>query len=223
MGTGKYENIQIPACLKGVVLDGYTKWIDSSSWQVTPVYVESITFETDKTELCFLGNSVPVEGKDDTVYIRNLNNSKNNKVILKNFYTESDFVAEATDSLVVEIFEHASVKNISGVKEIKFHKGKNDFESSMDISDGTKTSINDISFADNDTRACIYIYNGWKDDVDQVVVDDNKMLKLNGEIKPFTENANNKVNLIYFGNTKQPEAGQKVVWVEVMESFIFIG
>lgn len=211
LGTGKYENIQIPACLKGVVLDGYTKWIDSSSWQVTPVYVESITFETDKTELCFLGNSVPVEGKDDTVYIRNLNNSKNNKVILKNFYTESDFVAEATDSLVVEIFEHASVKNISGVKEIKFHKGKNDFESSMDISDGTKTSINDISFADNDTRACIYIYNGWKDDVDQVVVDDNKMLKLNGEIKPFTENANNKVNLIYFGNTKQPEAGQKVI------------
>ena len=215
LGTGKYENIQIPACLKGVVLDGYTEWIDSSSRQVTPVYVESITFETDKTELCFLGAGMPVEGKDDTVYIRNLNNSKNNKVILKNFYTESDFVAEATDSLVVEIFENVSVKNISGVKEIKFNKGKSDFNPFMEISDGTKTSINDISFADNDTRAYIYIDNGWKDDVDQVVVDDNKMLKLKGEIKPFTENANNKVNLIYTdiysANTKQPEAGQKVI------------
>lgn len=88
---------------------------------------------------------------------------------------------------MVEIFENVSVKNISGVKEIKFNKGKSDFNPFMEISDGTKTSINDISFADNDTRAYIYIDNGWKDDVDQVVVDDNKMLKLNGEIKPFTE------------------------------------
>lgn len=148
LGTGKYENIQIPACFKGVAFNGYMEWIDSSSCRVTPIYVESIAFETDITELCFLGAGMPVEGKDDTVYIRNLNNSRNNKVILKNFYTESDFVAEATDSLVVEIFENVSVKNISGVREIKFNKEKSDFNPFMEISDGTKTSINDISFAD---------------------------------------------------------------------------
>lgn len=148
LGTGKYENIQIPACFKGVAFNGYMEWIDSSSCRVTPIYVESIAFETDKTELCFLGAGMPVEGKDDTIYIRNLNNSRNNKIILKNFYTLSDFIAEDTESLVVEIFENISVKNISGVKEIRFDKGKADFNPFMEISDGTKTSINDISFAD---------------------------------------------------------------------------
>ena len=232
LGTGKYENIQIPACLKGVVLDGYTEWIDSSSCQVTTVYVESIVFETDKTELCFFGADIFVEGKNDIINVCNLNNSKDNRIIFNGFYTMGNFVAEDAENLVVEIIDSASVGNISGVEEMRFAKGDIANNSYLWISDGTNTCINNISFADNNTRAQISINNGWNEESDQVVVDDNKMLKLNGEIKPFSDNANNKVNFIYediySGNTKQPEVGQKVIslseeYAEKNAKYLMIG
>lgn len=215
--VAEYEKIQIPACFKGVAIDGYGEWIDSSSKSVTGINVETISFESDITELYFIGDYIWLQGKDEDIEIINLTESSKNKIILENFLTTSNICAETKGNLTVEVVGMANVGNISEISEIKFRKSKYTDCPTLYIKEGTETSINNISFADKNTNAIICLENAEKISYDNLLKI-GKIIYLKGKIIPATSDTNNIVSIIY-GNTifnektqsMEPEEGQKVI------------
>ena len=209
------QSVDVPQNLAGIILEGAENDSTINDY-IRNVELGEVEFLNSTTELYIQGEHLLFNNKGSDLNIK-LEKASRNRIILNNVIIQNGVYTDNDNHACIVIKNRVRLGNIRGIN-IEFDGNINNswsYWAYLNLLDGSWSNFKQITFANKHSKGIIYVegqgeYEEW--------ADAEKLLKINGEIEPFSADADNSVNIWYanliFNKENQIEqaaSGQQVV------------